>query len=137
MSKLAKESAQVSYPVGSSQDHSALRGHAVKLSSGSVIAITAATTDVPIGIIVDGGNGATGTPDSVAICGGGAGVVKVKLSAAPGSVVAGSYLALDGSTLGTLKLDPGGAGVVRVARALESGAAGELIDAIPLDPTVR
>jgi hypothetical protein len=136
MSKLAKDTAVVSFDIAASEDHSAKRGHFTKLASGKTTNIASATADLPIGCILDGGNQTTGTPDSVAVCGGGAGVAKVKLSASPGSVVAGSYLVLDGSTLGTVKLDPASGTRVQCARALEAGAANELIDAVLLDPVI-
>ncbi len=135
MSKLALDLPVIPLAVGNSEDHSAKQGHFVKLSSGSAIAITSATADLPIGVVVDAGKSADGTPDSVAVGGGGA-IPFVKLSASPGSVVAGSYLVLDGSTLGTAKLDPATGARVRVARALEAGAANELIKAVLLDPAV-
>lgn len=118
-------------PFTPAADHTGKRGYFVELSSGSV-AIVNSATDIPIGVITEG-LPTTGL-DSVAVPGGLAGTVKVKLSATPGSVVAGSYLVLDGSTLGAVKLDPGTGNRTRVARALEAGAANELIEAVLIDP---
>lgn len=135
MSKLALDMSVIPLAVGNSEDHSLKKGHFVKLSSGSAIAITSATADLPIGVVVDAGKSSDGTPDSVAVSAGGV-IPFVKLSATPGSVVAGSYLVLDGTTLGTVKLDPATGTRVRVARALESGAANELIKAVLIDPAI-
>lgn len=112
-------------------DHTGLEGLFVEPSGGGVAVINSAA-DVPLGVITEGAN--IKGKDSVAICGGGGPTVKVKLAAAPGTVVLGTYLVLDGTTLGAVKQDPGTGARVRVARALESGAAGERIEAILLDP---
>lgn len=101
--------------------------------NGTGVSVVNAATDIPLGVILEGrpttGKSAIGLND-----GGLAGTVKVKLSANPGAVVLGSYLVLDGATLGTAKLDPGAGGRTRVARALEAGAANELIEAVLISP---
>jgi hypothetical protein len=56
-------------------------------------------------------------------------IVKMKAAATPGSIVAGSMLVLDGTTLGAVKLDPGTGARVTVGHAQESAAAGELFEA--------
>lgn len=89
-------------------------------------AIMGDATSAPLGVIVQGEN--TDGADTVALSAFG-GTVKVKLSATPGTIVLGSYLVLDGATLGAVKLDSGSGARVRVARALEAGVAGELIEA--------
>lgn len=109
-------------------DHSAKRGYAVKASSTSA-ALVDDVTDVPFGVIVEGND--TDGKDSIAICGSGL-PVKVKLDATPGSVVLGSYLTP--TATGTWVLDAGSGDRVQAARALEAGAAGELIMAILLNP---
>jgi len=113
-------------------DHSDYRGYAVVASAGSAALVTTPATDDVLGVILDGE--ATTGQDSIAVCGGNAGPVKVKLSASPGTVVAGTRLVLDGTTLGAAKATAGGARV-EFARALESGSANELIEAI-LVPTI-
>jgi hypothetical protein len=109
-------------------DHSEKRGFFV-LATG---ALPAAATDIPLGCVVDGEN--TDAVDTVATAAFG-GTVKVKLSASPGTVSVGTYLVLDGTTLGAVKADPGTGSRVRVARALESGVADELIEAYLVEPT--
>ncbi|MFO1459520.1 MAG: hypothetical protein U1G08_08920 [Verrucomicrobiota bacterium] len=118
-------------PATPAADHTGKEGFFVE-PSGAAVAVINSAADLPLGVITEG-RPQTGK-DSIAICGGGAGIVKVKLSANPGAVVFGAYLVLDGATLGTAKLDPGAGARVRVARALEAGAADERIDAILLDP---
>lgn len=87
---------------------------------------------IPLGVIVQGEN--TDGQDTVATAAFG-GTVTVKLAATPGTVSKGTYLVLDGTTLGAVKADPGTGARVRVARALESGTAGELIEAYLIEPT--
>jgi len=135
MSKLALNSAVISLPVASGEDHASQRGFFV-VPSGSSVALASDALTAPLGVIVDGGASATGEPDSVAICGGGAGVVRVKCAASPGVIAAGANLVLDATTLGAVKADPGTGARVVVARALESGAAGALIDAILVHPII-
>lgn len=116
------------FPLTPLADHTGLEGYFV-LATGAVV--SSATATLPLGVITEG-QPVTGK-DSVALHNF-AGTVKVKLGATPGSVVAGSSLVLqaDGST----KLDPGTGGRIRVARALEAGVAGELIEAVLVDPAI-
>ncbi|MEO5914857.1 MAG: hypothetical protein ABIS50_11530 [Luteolibacter sp.] len=110
-------------------DHTGLEGYFV-LPSGGIV--TSATATLPLGVITEGFP-VTGK-DSVALHNFG-GIVKVKLGAAPGAVVAGSSLVLQAD--GTTKLDPGaGTARIRVARAIEAGVAQELIDAVLVDPAI-
>lgn len=103
-------------------------GYCVKASAGSV-ALLAADSDEPFGVVMEGA--ATTAKDSVAVCGGGL-CVRVKLDATPGAVVMGSRLmSLSG---GTFKLDPGSGARWIPAIALESGSAGELIEAVLVKP---
>jgi hypothetical protein len=106
------------------------RGYAVETASG-LVSIVNAATDKPLGILTTGGTVSEG--NSVALPGT---IVKVKLAATPGTVVLGTPLVLDGTSLGALKaqtVTTGGSPTL-VARALESGAADELIDALVLEP---
>jgi hypothetical protein len=89
--------------------------------------ISNAATDIPLGVITEG----LKARSSIAVPAYG-GVVKVKLHSTPGAVVRGSYLCLH--TDGTVLLDPGTGNRVRVARALQAGAASELIDAYLMEP---
>lgn len=116
-------------PLTPTADHTGLEGYFV-LATGALV--SSATATLPLGCITEGFP-VTGK-DSVALHNFG-GIVKVKLGATPGAVVAGSSLILqaDGST----KLDPGtGTARIRVARALEAGVAQELIDAVLVDPAI-
>jgi len=103
-------------------DHSDKEGYFVKNSSGSAALVTA-TTDVPIGVIVDGED--TAGKDSVAICGGFAGTVYVKLS---GTVAqfANLQLAADGSCI----TDAGTGARTIVGRTMQAGVSGDLVEAV-------
>ncbi|MCZ7593112.1 MAG: hypothetical protein M5U15_13685 [Kiritimatiellae bacterium] len=109
-------------------DHREKEGFFV-LASG---ALPSDAAGIPLGVIVQGEN--TDGRDTVATAGFG-GTVTVKLSASPGAVSLGTYLVLDGTTLGAAKADLGSGNRVRVARALEPGVAGELIEAYLVEPT--
>ena len=109
-------------------DQTLLRGYFVEASSGSA-AICNAATDLPIGVIVDGG--LTTGKSSIAVSPGL--VVPVKVTAtSPGTVVLGTYLTLKND--GTVQADAGSGDRVQVARALESAAAGEIISAVLINP---
>ena len=61
------------------------------------------------------------------------GVVKVKVTGtSPGTINRGTYLTV--KTDGTVQADAGSGARCRVARALEAGAADELIDAYLIEP---
>ena len=109
-------------------DQTNYRGYFVEASSGSA-AICNAPTDQPIGVIVDGQP--TTAQSSIALSPGLA--VKVKVTGtSPGTIALGTYLTLKAD--GTVQADAGSGARVQVARALESGAAGELITAVLLQP---
>lgn len=109
-------------------DQSLLRGYFVENSSGSA-AVCNAATDLPIGVIVDG-QPTTGR-SSIAVSPGL--VVPVKVTGtSPGTINLGTYLTLKND--GTVQADAGTGSRVQVARALESGAAGEIISAVLLNP---
>lgn len=125
-SLLRRESAII--PMTPAADHSALRGYFVEVSSGKA-SVCNAITDIPLGVILEGAP--TTGQDTIAVCGGGAGVVAVKCAASAGTINIGTYLCL--STDGTVIAEPA-TDRVRVARALEAGANGALIDAVLIDP---
>lgn len=108
------------------QDHTGMEGYFVVFSNGNASLSTSATDEV-IGVIVDGD--ITTAKSSVAVNGAFSGIVKVKLQS---SVNQGDYLVL--FTDGSVKTDPGTGARRRVARALESGNAAELINAALMPP---
>lgn len=114
-------------PFTPAADYTGKEGYFVKVS-GSTVTLCTATTDSPIGVITEGAD--TTGKVSVAVHGAGlAGTVRVKVTAtSPGTIVLGSPLELAAED-GTVKLGIG-AGATVVATALESGAAGELIEAV-------
>ncbi len=113
-------------PLEAAADHSAKEGYFVELALGKASVCNAAT-DVPFGLILDGEN--TGGNDSVAVCGGNAGSVRVKATAA---VTKGTFgqLAADGSVIA----DSGAGARVLPCLFLEDGAANELVEAILVLP---
>jgi hypothetical protein len=111
-------------PITPAADHSGKEGYAVKIVSGEAALVTN-ISDAPIGVIVEGAD--TDGKDSVALIGAGlSGTVLVKLGTSPGTVNLGTYLEIKSD--GTFKADAGTSGTV-CAVALESGVAGELIEA--------
>ena len=122
-------------PFTSEADHTAARGLFVKKGAAAdgIVVVANASTDIPVGVITDGSP--SGAKSAVAVSGSGA-IVKVKCAATAGSIVLGSSLVLDGTTLGAVKLDPGTGARVQVARALEAGANNALIDAVLIAPQV-
>lgn len=117
------------FPLTPDADHTGLEGYFVTADG----ALMADGTTEPFGLILVG-NATTGK-DALAICSGGfSGTAKVKLAATPGTVNPGTFLVLDGTTLGAVKADSGSGARVQVAQALESGAAGELIEAVLVRP---
>lgn len=121
-------------PLLGTADFTGLEGNFVE-PNGTGVSVVNAATDVPLGVITEGRP--VGVPSSIAIGDGGLkGTVKVKLAATSGAVVLGSYLTLDGTTLGAVRLDPGSGGRVRVARALQAGTNNELIEAVLIKPEV-
>ncbi len=115
-------------PATSAADLSTKAGYFVEASSGAVSVVNAAT-DNPLGVVVDGvpsgGANAIGLPGIIA---------KVKLDGAPGTVALGTYLTV--TATGTAKADAATGARVVVARALEAGAADELITAQIIVPVV-
>lgn len=116
-------------PVATSVDQTADRGKFITAAG----AVMANATTVPFALILTGGK--AGGESSAAVCAGGlAGTVKVKLAAAAGTVVRGTNLILDATTLGAVRADTGSGARVQVAQALESGANNELIEAVLIRP---
>lgn len=110
----------------SAADLSGKKGYFVEFNSGNIqLADNAA--DLPIGVLGDG----DATGGSV-VTTAAPGTVKVKLDSTPGTVNPGTFLTLAAG--GTVKADAGTGARVQVARALESGAADELIEAILVEP---
>lgn len=126
MSKLAFEGGIIS--IVPAADQTLQRGFVVT-AAGAIPSNF--TTVLPLGVIVDG-QPTTGR-SSIAISPGM--IVKVKMAATPGAVVFGSILRLDATTAGAFSLSPGaGTARIEMARALEAGAANELIDAMIYHP---
>ncbi len=122
MSALFKRATAV-LPFTPNEDHTGKEGYAVKASSGKAALVTA-DTDVPLGIILDGET--TSGRSAVAVCDAGGGTVRVKLDGTPGTVAVGTYLTI--SATGTFKAAV--SGKTQCARALEAGAANELVEAV-------
>jgi hypothetical protein len=106
-------------------DHSEKVGYFVEFSSGTASVVNA-TTDKPIGVIVDGET--TSGSDTIALSNF-PGVVKVKLS---GAVTQGDFLTVAND--GTVITDAGTGSRIQVARALETGVSGDLVNAILQTP---
>lgn len=117
-------------PFTPTADQTSSRGLFVENSSGSA-AIVNAATDIPLGVIADGQP--TSGKSSIAISGSGA-IAMVKCAATAGTINPGTYLVLDGTTLGAVSADPGSGNRVQVARALETGANNALIAAVLINP---
>jgi hypothetical protein len=116
-------------PLTPSADHTDKEGYFV-LASGALV--SSATSTLPLGIITEGAK--TTGKDAVALPNFG-GTVKAKVTgSSPGSIVFGSSLVLTAD--GSVKLDPGTGSRIRVAIALESGAANELIEVALVPPAI-
>jgi hypothetical protein len=110
-------------PMTPNEDHTGKEGYAVKVSSGKAALVTG-DTDTPLGVILDGET--TAGKSAVAVADACAGTVRVKLDATPGTVAIGTYLTI--TSTGTFKAAV--STKTQCARALESGAANELIEAV-------
>lgn len=86
-------------------------------------------SDRVLGVIIEGAP--QGEPVSIALCSGLAGTVKVKLSAPVVDLSSRLSLDVGGTVNASLP-----AGTVRVAWPLESGVAGEMIEAVLFDPFI-
>jgi len=115
-------------PANHVADFTGLEGYFVETAAGADTIVNAAA-DIPLGVILEGMPKAStiATPNF-------GGVVKVKVTGtSPGTIARGTYLTVKDD--GTVQADAGTGARVRVARALEAGAAGELIDAYLIEPT--
>jgi len=111
-------------------DQTDLEGYFVEVSSGNVAVVNNAA-DIPLGVIVDG-EPTTGK-STIAIADAYAGIVTVKVTGtSPGTIALGTYLTLKSD--GTVQADAGTGARVQVARALQAGAANELISAVLVRP---
>lgn len=122
MSALFKRETAV-LPMQPNENHLGKEGYAVKVVSGKAALVTA-DTDVPLGVILDGED--TTGRSAVAVADACGGTVRVKLSSVPGAVLTGGYLTI--ASDGTFKAAV--SGKTQCARALENGAANELIEAV-------
>lgn len=109
-------------------DHSEKEGYFVLGTDGKATICTA-TTDKPIGVIVDG-EVADGK-DTIAMLGATAGTLQVKLG---GSATKGKHGELMAD--GTVQDDDGSGARVLVCVFLETGVVGELVEAAPITPIV-
>lgn len=118
-------------PLTPTADHSDKEGYFVENSSGSA-AIVNATTDIPLGVILDGED--TAGKSSIALCGGFHGTCYVKTS---GAIAFGALLQLAAD--GTVITDAATGARVIVGRKVDAGtcSSGDLIEAIIFRPDVR
>lgn len=116
-------------PMTPAADQTGKEGYFVEVSSGEAAVVNAAT-DVPLGVILYGedtdGQSAIGIPGALA------GTVRVKLGGAVTAI--GTKLQLEAD--GTVIADAGSGARVLVAKALETGAEDELIEAALIEPEV-
>jgi len=129
MNSIARENAVIILTPTS--DHTGKEGYFVDVDATEKAALIDATTDLPFGVILEGATTA-GKSAIAAAAGGFKGTVRVKLGAAPGTVRAGVLLQTNND--GTVRADAGTGARVLTAQALESGAAGELIEAVLFKP---
>jgi hypothetical protein len=129
MNSIARENAVIS--LIPTADHTGKEGYLVDVDATEKAALIDATTDLPFGVILEGAT--TSGKSAIAVAAGGfKGTVRVKLGATPGTVKAGVILQTNSD--GTVRADAGTGSRVLTAQALESGAAGELIEAILFKP---
>ena len=108
-------------------DHSDKEGYFVVITAGKA-AVTTSATVVPAGVIIDGAVAAA--QDSIALMNAD-GTYRVKVT---GAVAAGDLLTI--RTDGTVETDDGAGARTIVARAIEDGITGELVDAALIGPIV-
>jgi len=107
-------------------DHSEKEGYFVEIVDEEA-SVCDSAADTPHGVILDGED--TDGQDSIGVCGGNFGPAHVKLS---GAVSNGASLQLH--TDGSVITDAGSGARVIVAKALEDGVSGDLIEAVILTP---
>ena len=117
-------------PLEPAADQTGLEGYFVENSSGKA-AVCNNAADIPLGVILEGQPTSGRSSIALPAC---HRIVKVKVTGtSPGTIALGTYLTLKAD--GTVQADAGSGARVRVARALEAGAANELISAYLLEPT--
>lgn len=132
--KLARTNALIPLTPNASADYSDKAGYPVliEVSDGTAILSGDATGDPPFGVIVEGAK----APEKVTVAvaaGGLAGTVRVKLNQAV--TVPGTLLKLVDAAAGVAFGPDTGAGArIVMAQALETGAIGELIEAVLFKP---
>lgn len=117
-------------PIEAAADHSDKVGYFMEIDGNGKSAIVNSAADLPYGLILDGEE--AGGNDSVAVCGGNVGPVRVKVS---GPVTKGSYGQLQND--GTAIVDSGAGARVIVCRFLEAGVAEERVKSILINPDAR
>ncbi len=129
MNAIARENAVLS--LTPSADQTGKEGYLVDVDSSEKASLIDATTDLPFGVILEGGS--TSGKSAIAVAAGGfKGTVRLKLGATPGTVKTGVLLQTNND--GTVRADAGTGSRVLTAQALESGAAGEFIEAVLFKP---
>ncbi len=103
-------------------------GYFYKLDAANKAVICSATTDIPNGLIL--GTSEDGLEIDAAVSGGNHGTVRVKLGAAVTDLRKDLMLRADA----TAESDDGAGARVIVARPLETGAVGEMIECVLLYP---
>jgi hypothetical protein len=130
--KLCRTNALLPFPPYQSEDYTAKAGYPVLLEDGAAIIAGDATGDPPFGVIVEGAK----APEKVTVAvaaGGLAGTVRVKLAQAV--TAPGTLLKLVDTAAGVaFGPDTGTGARIVMAQALETGAIGELIEAVLFKP---
>lgn len=130
--KLARTNALLPFPTYQSEDYTTRAGYPVLLEDGAAIMAGDATGDPPFGVIVEGAK----APEKVTVAvaaGGLAGTVRVKLVqavTAPGTLLK----LVDHASGVAFGPDTGTGARIIMAQALETGAIGELIEAVLFKP---
>jgi hypothetical protein len=129
MNSIARENAVIT--LAPSTDHTGKEGYLVDVDATEKASLIDATADLPFGVILEGAT--TSGKSAIAVAAGGfKGTVRLKLGTTPGTVKAGVLLQTNND--GTVRADAGTGARVLTAQALESGAAGELIEAVLFKP---
>lgn len=113
-------------PFTPAADHRTYEGYFVDVSASTATVSSSASTR-PFGLILEGEN--TDGVDSIAVCGGNVGPVKVKSS---GTIAQGAYCQLH--TDGTVITDATSGARILVCIALEAAVSGDLFDAVLITP---
>lgn len=115
-------------------DLSGKEGYFVKASgvAATPIALVTSAADATVGLVLDGTT--AGDANSIAVPSGTPGSHHVKLAASPGTPAVLGYGALTSD--GSVKADPGTGARVLVCRFLQTGTAGELVEAVLIEPII-